>query len=178
MRVLDLGAGGNPDIRATDCVDFQSRQEIDKLTKKVAGIFYYFLNINNQKQKLGKAETLIQIKIMPNIKKKRGVFKIDYTKGLPYKDNTFDIVTSHNSLSYGYPVSYNHVIRVLKVGGRVEIYHANHNFVIKSAEELKRSGFNRVLVKNGVGDLRIFDKMFDLAGLMKSESVSVAVGYK
>lgn len=178
MRVLDLGAGGNPDIRATDCVDFHSKSEIDKLTDKIIKMSYYFVKEQNGVEKLKLAQEIISKKIYPEIQKKRYLYKIDYTKKLPYHDNTFDLVTSQNSLSYGYPSTYKHILRVLKVGGGVEISHGNKEFIVKASEELKKAGFREVLMTRKANPMTIFDKIFGDLGLINKSTVYIARGYK
>lgn len=112
-RILDIGAGANPDIRATDAIDLVDKQEIEReknefFEKQYAGI------CEHRARCTSKPKTLNQIRFLYNI---------DYNKRkLPYADNSIDVIVSvHSFHRYGSPHALKEIYRILKPGGYFEI---------------------------------------------------------
>ena len=127
-RILDIGAGANPRIDATDAFDFLAPKEIKKerdgfFENQYAGKIKYCKRDNYCKK---------PITTRPKTKNKiKFVYHIDYNKDrLPYDDNSVDIVSSYHSLqAFGGVHAIQEIYRILKPGGYVDIgWNTNEEF--------------------------------------------------
>jgi len=135
MRVLELGPGGNPDIRTTHAIDYLDKAGIVQLAKK---------------QEL-KADTVPKEVITDVIWKH--INSINYssldfnTQRFPFPDNYFDLVVSHFAMnSWGKIGAYREAARVLKKGKRIEI-HCDVDRALRTVSTR--------LIKAGFGDIRV-----------------------
>ena len=111
-RILDMGAGGNPDIRATDALDAMSKTDTTKERNRFYNREYVYTAKREFKTPMPKPKTNNKIKFLYNI---------DYTKDkLPYDDNSIDIIISNHSM-FGNHHTYKEIYRILKPGGHVDI---------------------------------------------------------
>lgn len=118
-RILDIGAGANPRIDATDALDFLGPKEIKRerdnfFEKQFAGKIKHCKRDNYCKKPITRPKLNNKIKF---------VYHIDYNKDrLPYDDNSVDIVSSYHSLdAFGGIHAIQEIYRILKPGGYVDI---------------------------------------------------------
>jgi SAM-dependent methyltransferase len=154
-RIVDMGAGANPYIYATDAVDGWDKTNINAerdrfFEAQYAGRVKYCKKHNTCKN---------PITTRPKLKNKiKFLYNIDYTKDrLPYNDNSIDIIVSNHSLqAFGDSHALQEIYRILKPGGHIDIgvtYIENENPI----RYLKK--IIRLLPKYGFKNIKIFEKV-------------------
>jgi ubiquinone/menaquinone biosynthesis C-methylase UbiE len=120
-RILDLGAGHDPDPAATDAVELLSRAFTVADAKRVGQT------------------------IPPRV---NYLFGVDMNKGLPYDASTFQKVISKYAISaYGKPKAYREAYRVLKPGGTIVVELGDPRDIQTIATRLRGARFTGVTVK-------------------------------
>jgi ubiquinone/menaquinone biosynthesis C-methylase UbiE len=109
-----MGPSANPDIRATDAVDYDDKKGVARYGKMVIKPEYKW-EVREGKLKLPKPQTNNKIKILYNINYMKDI--------LPYSDNSIDVIVSYHSLNTLNNISNNtkEIYRILKPGGHIDI---------------------------------------------------------
>jgi SAM-dependent methyltransferase len=170
-RILDIGAGANPYIDATDAVDRLTPKAIKKEKDGFFEKSYFY------KRKYCKERGYCKkpITTRPKLKNKINyLYNINFNQDkLPYDDNSIDVIVSYHSLqAFGGRHAIKEVYRILKPGGHVDIgWFASGNEKVRgktSEEEIKRNllalpkyGFKNIKVFRNAKDNSLYHYQFD-----------------
>jgi len=150
MKVLDMGSSLNPDIRATDAVEYDTNKRY--LKKEEGYCISQALDLGLTKDDIKK----LQSHRNRNIKI---IFGINYNDRVPYRNNTFDLVVSHASMAMlGEIYAYKEAYRVLKRGGILEVgaAHLSDYDTGRVINHMTKSGFEIIAHKQKIQDTRLF----------------------
>ena len=153
-RILDIGAGANPDIDATDAIDLANEREIARERNDFFDVQY------EQKRQYCKRDGYCQEFPLdkPHLKNKiKFLYNIDYNKDkLPYPNNSIDYIISNNSLqAYSNPHTLKEIHRILKPGGYIDIgWTAGWTSTQRTKNHIKELQYG--LSKNGFKNIKFF----------------------
>jgi len=140
-RILDIGAGGNPDIRATDAIDRLKSKSIERERREFFEKGYFY------KKKFCKERGYCKEppKTRPKLNNKtKYLYNINFNQDkLPYDDNSIDIIISYHAISaFGGKHAIKEIYRILKPGGHVDIGWFNNKNNDKFRGKIMKSGLN------------------------------------